>query len=690
MTAEELARTMAVGPDRRTRFLELLDTLESDGVLVQTRTGRYGLPERMNLVVGTLDGHPGGFGFVVPDREDQGPDIYVPAESLGGAMHGDRVIARPGRRKRPGAKNPEGEVIRILKRANHRVVGTLERKKHFGFVAPDERRLGHDIFVAKEDLQGAGNGDRVVVDILEWPQGRHGPTGRIVRTLGRVGDPEADTLAIIYKHDLRTDFPPEALRQGRAVPASVSPQDLAGRLDLRDRLVVTIDGEDARDFDDAVSVEVGPSPGVRWRLGVHIADVDHYVTEGSPLDREARRRGCSTYLVGRVIPMLPEGLSNGICSLNPRVDRLTVSVSMDFDDQGKLIRYSIEPSVIRSAERMTYTNVHRLLAGERGGDLKGYEPLLESFRAMERLARRLQQRRTSRGSIDFDFPEARVILDRQGRVTDLRREPRTIAHQIIEEFMLAANETVAGHCERLDVPALYRIHEEPDPEDLTELNRILALFGHKLRLSGKVRSMDVQAVLNAVRDRPEATLVGRLVLRTLKQARYSPRNTGHFGLAAPVYTHFTSPIRRYPDLVVHRILKALVSEGEPDRKRSRRLTRALPNIARIASARERVSEEAERDSVDLRRAEYMSRHLEEVFAGKVSGVTSFGFFVELENTAEGLVHVSRLTDDYYIFDEKHYALVGERSRRAFRFGDEVRVRVVKVNPVEHSIDFELE
>ncbi len=699
MEAAEIMAALGVPRADEAPFHALLNELETEGTIVRTRHGRYGIPERMNLVVGTFHGHERGFGFVVP-LQPGAEHIFIAPDAMGGALHGDRVVARKSGRP-VGGRSLEGEVIRVLARANQRIVGTLDREGGLGFVVPDERRIPYAVVVPAGALGGARSGDKVVVEITRWPEPRRAPEGRVVERLGRDGAPGVDILAVMYRYGLPTRFPEEVERQAEGVPLEVLPEDLEGRLDLRDRLVVTIDGEDARDLDDAVSLETVDGPdGARWRLGVHIADVAHYVPEGSALDREARERGTSVYLVDRVVPMLPPRLSNGICSLNPGADRLTLSVFMDFDARGRRMRYEFAASVIRSRARLTYTAVWRSLAGDGARPLDASLPAVVMAASpeeeaalpgvlaeMKKLASVLRERRMRRGSIALDLPEPKVILDASGRPLEVKRAERNLAHDLIEEFMLAANETVAAHCARRQIPCLYRIHEEPEAEKVEGLAETLHNLGIPFR-AGKRRPRDFQAALEAARGRPEEALVHAMVLRAMPQARYAADNLGHFGLAAKWYCHFTSPIRRYPDLVVHRVLKQVLA-GYLPAERAAVMAQDFPEIARHSSERERRAEEAEMETVRAKMAEWMEGRVGQVFEGTVSGVTAFGIFVQLDNLIEGLVHVSTMDDDYYRFDEEQMALIGERRRRRFRLGDRLRVRVTGASATARQVDFVL-
>lgn len=684
LTAEELMEHFQ--PADGEEFMRLLAEMEEEGKIVRTRRGRYGVPEKMNLVVGRLVMNPRGYAFLLPDRPEE-EDIFIGAGNLNGAMHNDRVIVRP-LGPAVGGRSREGEVIRILQRANRRVVGTFEKgNRRYGYVVPDDKRLVYDIFVPVGAQNRARDGAKVVVEITRWPEQRRNPEGRIVEVIGYGNEPGLDVEVLIRKYDLPVDFPPEVYRELESIPDYVLPEEMEGRRDLRHLDMVTIDGEDAKDLDDAVSLEVLPD-GL-YRLGVHIADVGHYVKEGSALDREAYRRGTSVYLVDRVIPMLPPKLSNGICSLNPQVDRLALSVIMDIDSKGVVRRHEIFESVIRTRERMTYTAVKKILV-DRDEELRArYRPLVPMFEAMAELCQILRARRMRRGSIDFNFPETKVKLDERGKPVEIVRYERSIADMIIEEFMLAANETVARHYYWMEVPFLYRIHEEPDEEKIEALREFLYNLGYLLKGRGSVHPRALQKVVEEAAGTPAEKVVHTMVLRSLKQACYAEQWLGHYGLAAEYYTHFTSPIRRYPDLVIHRIIKEILHKGQLSPARREALAARMPDIARQASERERIAMEAERESVDMKIVQYMAERVGDVFDGVISSVTSFGFFVELENSAEGLVHVTTLHDDFYEFNEKQLTLTGRHRKRVFRIGMPVRVRLVRANVEERQLDFEL-
>ncbi|MGB4569291.1 MAG: ribonuclease R [Tepidanaerobacteraceae bacterium] len=683
MTEGELISALNIDPKETDLLLKTLNYLEKQGLVVKNRRGKYGVPEKMNLIVGKLEGHPGGYAFLLPD-DPEIDDIYISREDMNGAMHGDRVLVRPKIAAKANSK-VEGEVIRILQRALKTVVGTVERGKHFSFVVPDDKRIFYDLYVPKDKTIGAKNGQKVVAKITEWPEKRRNPSGEIVEILGYPDEPGVDVLSIIKKYELPLDFPEKVKRQVQQIPDEVLREDLVGREDFRHLKTITIDNEDAKDLDDAVSIEK-TSDG--YRLGVHIADVSYYVEEKSPLDVEALKRGCSVYLVDRVIPMLPPKLSNGICSLNPRADRLTMSVIIDFDSEANIKSYKITPGVIITCERMTYTQVNKILEEEDKETIERFDYLVEDLHWMKELAEKLSHKRFARGSLDFELDEAKVILDENGHPVDVVKEERRISSSIIEEFMIVANEVVAEHIFWLKIPLVYRIHENPDEEKINSLKEFLYNFGYTLKGTQNLKPKSLQQILEQVKGKPEQRLINTMLLRSLRQARYSGVNFGHFGLASLYYTHFTAPIRRYPDLIVHRILRKQL-QNDIDQKQEKKLVKIVERVAKLSSERERVAEEAERESVDLKIAEYMASRIGETYEAIVSGVTSFGIFVELDNTIEGLVHVSHMEDDYYHFNEKTMALIGERTGKTFRIGDVVQVKVYNVNIAERHIDFVL-
>ena len=672
------------GKDQR-RLKELLEQMARDGALVRLKRDRFSLPRQVNLVTGTVSAHRDGYGFVTP-AERRGPDVFIPARFMRAVMNGDRVVVRVEKRGRGG--KPEGRVVQVLERAHESIVGRFEHGPRLGFVVPVDPRLGADLLIPPGAEGGARPGQIVVARIDVYPEKNRNPEGTVTEVLGDAGDPEVEVLTIVHQHGLPYHFPPEVLAAAEEIPDRVTPDDLKGREDLRDLPLVTIDGESARDFDDAVAVKA--EHGGRIRLWVSIADVGHYVVENGPLDREALERGTSVYFPARCIPMLPERLSNGICSLNPDVERLTLTAEMVFDGQGTRLESRFYPSVMRSAARLTYTEVRDILAGRREV-LDRYPRLVPELHIMAELAERLTAMRRRRGSLDFDLPEAEIVLDLQGRPEDIVRTERNKAHRLIEEFMLAANEAVAEFLTRREVPLLYRVHEPPDPEKLQDFQNFVAHFNYGITLDGgPADALRLQRLLDEAEGRPEERMINQVLLRSMKQAHYAPENVGHFGLAADYYCHFTSPIRRYPDLVVHRVLRQALQPKGMDERRRRRLEGELPELGEITSRKERRAMEAEREVVDLKKAQFMADKVGEEFAAVVSGVQPFGFFVELqEYFVEGLVHISSLGDDFYQFEEDRQRLVGTHRRRVFQIGDELRVRLVKVSLERREIDFEL-
>jgi ribonuclease R len=685
LKAKDLARAFDVPPGDYAEFKELLQKLETDGVLYRVQRQRYAAPDRINLLVGRIQTTRAGAGFLIPD--DGGPDVFIPGRALNTALDRDRVVVRLERTR--GRERPEGNVIRVLERARSTLVGTFRplragggKRSGHGFVVPEDRKLPWDVFVSPGGAGEAKDGDLVVIRITDWGSEHRGPTGEVEDVLGRQGDPGVDVLAILRAHELPLEFPPEVERAALALgERGVTDADLEAREDLRDRLIFTIDPADAKDHDDALSLE--PLGDGGWRVGIHIADVSHYVREGSALDGEAAERGTSVYLVDRVVPMLPHALSSGICSLVPNEDRLTLSIFVDLDAQGVVGGHRLARAVIRSRHKLAYEQAQDVLDGK----LQLDPDTDETLRRLRDVARQLRAARVARGSIDFDLPEARVVLNASGEPTDIQRVLRLESHRLIEDFMLLANEVVARKALRAQIPFVYRIHEAPDSARMEQLRAFALTFGHRLGgRTGALSPADLQRLLEAADGRPEESLIATVVLRSMKQARYSEQNLGHFGLATRSYTHFTSPIRRYPDLIVHRVLAGVFL----DRREPWLDEEQLAAAARSSSERERVAVAAERDSKDLKKVEFMQQHVDTEFAGTISSVTSFGFFVLLDDYfVDGLVHVSSLEDDYYLFIEEQYALLGERTRRRFRVGDRVHVRVAAVDLDERRIDFRL-
>lgn len=684
ITAESLAEELAIRGAALEPFFEALSELEQTAAVIRNRSGLYGLPERMNLVVGKLSMTGKGYGFIIPDfrQEETDTDVFVPGAMLASAMNGDRVVARVTPSTVPGRAR-EGEIIRIVERANTKIVGTFASSKSFGFVTPDDQKIGQDIFIPKKSFGGAKTGMKVVAEITKWPEGRHSAEGAVVELLGRAGDPGVDVLSVMRQYDLVQEFPHDVQAEADRVPQKVKPDEYRGRRDRRELSVVTVDGDDSKDFDDAVYAERRADGG--WFLGVYIADVSWYVREGRPLDREAYERGTSVYLVDRVIPMLPFALSNGICSLNQGEDRLAMACEMELDAKGEVTKYEIVPAVIRVYRRLTYNGVNALLEGK-AKDADGILPMISVLKELRDARKAFRKKR---GSIDFNIPEVKVKIDEEGHPIELIKRTGSVAESIIEECMLLANETVAEHMEKKELPFVYRVHEQPNEEKIERLNQLLAAFGQHIRPNdkGEIQPMDVQKVLAKVEGRPEERIVSTVALRSMQQARYADKCLGHFGLAAHYYTHFTSPIRRYPDLIVHRLLRKTFATGTIPIAKQDKLRGVLPDIAQHSSVRERVAVDAERETTEMKEIEYMTQFVGETFPGVISGVTAFGIFVELENGVEGLVHVSRMVNDYYDYVEEQYALIGERTKKAYRLGDEVEVVLVRASVEERNIDF---
>lgn len=640
----------------------------------------------MNLLIeGIFEANERGFGFVIPDDENE-PDVFVAPADIKGAWHGDRVLVRvisKGDEKR----GPEGIITKIIERSHKKIIGKFEKSKNFAFVIPNNKKITQDIFIPKSCFNGARNNEIVAVEIDKWPEGRRAAEGKVVQRLGKVGKPGVDILTIMCDYDITEDFPKEVLDEVEKIPDEVNKKDYKNRRDLRDVRMVTIDGEDAKDLDDAVSIE--KLDNGMYLLGVHIADVSHYVKEGSSLDKEAYERGTSVYLVDRVIPMLPRKLSNGLCSLNMGEDRLAFSVMMKIDTTGKIIDSEIFKSVINVNERMNYSDVTSILEKKDKKLIERYKEFVPDFKLMEKLSNILRKRRTKRGSIDFEIPEAKVILDKEGKPVDVKKYELTISNNIIEDFMLAANETVAERFFWLEAPFMYRVHDLPDTEKLEEFSRFIYNYGYKIKGLTQLQPMAFQSLLEDIKGKPEERIISTLMLRSMQQARYSPTNTGHFGLAAQYYCHFTSPIRRYPDLFIHRVMSELIENEYKFKsdKRAKKLKKISVEGSKHSSEKEREAQLAERDSVDLKKAEYMREYLGETFTGVISSVTSFGFFVELDNTIEGLVRVENIEDDYYVYNEKQYSLVGERKKKVYKLGDTVEVVVARVDVETRKIDF---
>ena len=679
MKIREIAAVLQIPREQRDELKAVLDALVEEGKIAVSKRGKYsrGQAERLR---GVFQANARGFGFV--SCENGGDDVFISEENLCGAFHGDEVefiiTSAPSGRRR------EGKIIKILSHGVTRVVGLYEKSRDFGFVRPDNQRYLKDIYIPAGKEMNAMTGHKVVAELTSYGGEHMKPEGRVVEIIGHVNDPGTDILSIVMDMGIKTEFPEKVLNQAVRVGKPVSEADCAGRLDLRGWQMVTIDGEDAKDLDDAVSLTVEEG---NYRLGVHIADVANYVQENSALDREAFERGTSVYLADRVIPMLPHKLSNGICSLNAGEDRLALSCIMTLGPSGEMLDHEIAETVIRVDRRMSYNGVTKILEGDPDA-LKENEEFVPMILRMRELSEIIREKRGKRGSIDFDFPETKILLDEKGKPVDIRPYERNAATKIIEDFMLMANETVAEEYFWRDVPFLYRTHEVPDEEKIRQLSTFINNFGYHIHVRNEVRPKEIQKLLAKVEGTPEEALISRLALRSMKRARYTTENTGHFGLAAKYYTHFTSPIRRYPDLQIHRIIKENL-RGRLNEDRTAHYAEILPKAAVQCSDRERRADEAEREVVKMKKAEYMRERFGEEFEGVISGVTRWGMYVELENTVEGLVHVADMWDDHYEFVEQSYELVGEHTGKTYKLGQTVGVRVTGADKVQRTVNFEL-
>ena len=681
---KEFSYLLQVPPRDREQLKQILDELVAEGKISITKKGKYTKLEK-GLVRGVFESNARGFGFVTVEGEEE--DYFIPENAVGDAMYHDVVLmqvvipyAEPGKRK-------EGKVIKVLERGITQVVGTFQKSRNFGFVVPDNQRFEKDIFLSKSESKNLSEGHKVVVKIIDYGGDGKNPEGKVLEVLGHANDPRVDILSVIKAYDVPLEFPQEVMQQVKRVNDEVFEREKAGRMDIRGWQTVTIDGEDAKDLDDAITLTRQDGG---YQLGVHIADVSHYVTEGSALDQEALKRGTSIYLIDRVIPMLPHKLSNGICSLNAGVDRLALSCIMDIDEKGRIIGHKIAETVVRVDERMSYTSVAKILEEQDPEEIKRYENLVPMFQLMKELSDILRQRRHERGSIDFDFPESKLILDEDGKPLEIYPYDRNCATKIIEDFMLAANETIAEDFFWQELPFVYRTHESPDPDKIQKLAVFIQNFGYFLKNSSKehIHPKEIQKLLNKIEGTEEEALISRLALRSMKQARYTTTNIGHFGLSAKYYCHFTSPIRRYPDLQIHRIIKENF-HGNLQKKRVKHYEQVLPKVAETSSKTERRAEEMEREVIKMKKVEYMEQHLGEIFVGVISGITTWGIYVELPNTIEGMIRVADMVDDYYNYDERSYSMVGEMTGRTFELGMRVAVRVKETNKMLRTIDFEL-
>lgn len=681
MKRKDICTMLSVPKEDRQYFEQIVNELLEEGKAVETKKGKLMSPKALNMEQGTFLAHSKGFGFV---EREQGEDIFIPANQINGAMHKDKVLFRISRKEEYG-KRAEGEIVKILKRGNLKIVGTFEQCKGFGFVLPDNKKLTKDIFISKENSMGAVTGHKVVAEITIYGDDTKNPEGKVIEILGHVNDPGVDILSVIREYDLPVDFPEDVYEQIENLEMEVLQKDRENREDFTNYKTVTIDGEDAKDLDDAISLDILENGN--FLLGVHIADVSHYVRENTPLDKEAYKRGTSVYLVDRVIPMLPHKLSNGICSLNPHEDRLALSCMMEINHKAEVVNHRVVKSVIHSDKRMTYTAVREVLEEKTPALLEEYADFIDMLENMNRLRILLSEKRNKRGSVNFDLPESKIILDENGKPIDIKPYERSIATNMIEEFMLICNETIAEDFFWQEAPFLFRSHEIPDEQKLQKMEEFIRNFGYHLKGSkDDIHPKAIQQVLSKAEGKDEERIITRVVLRSMKQARYTAENGGHFGLAAKYYCHFTSPIRRYPDLQIHRIIKWIL-DGEMTEKKQKSLKKVMPDVAKQCSVRERTAEDAERATDDLKKAEYMADKIGMEYEGIISSLTSWGIYVELPNTVEGMVPLQSLEDDFYIYDEENMIIYGERYNKKYMLGQKVNIIVAKVDVELKNIDF---
>lgn len=686
MKAKEIAGIFMVPKNKYNNFKSILDKLEKEYKIQKNRKNKYSIIDENKYIKGTYRGNEKGYGFVIPENEEM-EDIFIPRGNNNNALNEDIVVAEIVKESEDG-KRKEGKIVSIVKHEKDRVVGLFVKSKNFGFVIPDDKKFGGDIFISKSNFAKAKNNQKVVVKLTKYPEKNKKAEGKIIEIIGGIDEAGVDMLSLVKEYDLPYEFPQGVIEEAKSKGNKVDKKDIPNRVDLRDKTIFTIDGEDAKDLDDAVRVYKNDDGN--YMLDVHIADVSYYVTENSLLDKEAIIRGTSIYMLDRVIPMLPKELSNGICSLNAGEDRFTLSCTMEIDKEGNIISSDVYKAVIKVTERMNYKDVQKIIDGSDEEVLERYKNYIQDFKLMEELAKILKNKRLERGYLNLDLPESKVVLDNNGHAVDIKKYELYFSNEIIEQFMLSANETIAERFYWLEAPFIYRVHEEPDIDKVKELNKFLYNFGYKINKSGdKVYPKEFAKVLDSVKGKTEERVVSNLVLRTLKVARYESENDGHFGIASKYYCHFTSPIRRYPDLFIHRIIsKYLENNYEISEKQKEKYEKQAEQYAKTSSDREKIATKVERDSIDIKMAEYMQDRIGEEYEGMVSSVTSFGIFVELDNTVEGLIRFENLGDEYFEYDEEHKQLIGEKTGITYKIGDRVKIKVINANKETRQIDFE--
>lgn len=686
MKAKEIAGIFMVPKNKYNNFKSILDKLEKEYKIQKNRKNKYSIIDENKYIEGTYRGNEKGYGFVIPENEEM-EDIFIPRGNNNNALNEDIVVAEIIKESEDG-KRKEGKIVSIVKHEKDKVVGLFVKSKNFGFVIPDDKKFGGDIFISKSNFAKAKNNQKVVVKLTKYPEKNKKAEGKIIEIIGGIDEAGVDMLSLVKEYDLPYEFPQGVIEEAKSKGNKVDKKDIPNRVDLRDKTIFTIDGEDAKDLDDAVRVYKNDDGN--YMLDVHIADVSYYVTENSLLDKEAIIRGTSIYMLDRVIPMLPKELSNGICSLNAGEDRFTLSCTMEIDKEGNIISSDVYKAVIKVTERMNYKDVQKIIDGSDEEVLERYKNYIQDFKLMEELAKILKNKRLERGYLNLDLPESKVVLDNNGHAVDIKKYELYFSNEIIEQFMLSANETIAERFYWLEAPFIYRVHEEPDIDKVKELNKFLYNFGYKINKSGdKVYPKEFAKVLDSVKGKTEERVVSNLVLRTLKVARYESENDGHFGIASKYYCHFTSPIRRYPDLFIHRIIsKYLENNYEISEKQKEKYEKQAEQYAKTSSDREKIATKVERDSIDIKMAEYMQDRIGEEYEGMVSSVTSFGIFVELDNTVEGLIRFENLGDEYFEYDEEHKQLIGEKTGITYKIGDRVKIKVINANKETRQIDFE--